>query len=189
MHDTGQPTAFASIADHAAKRHYTPDTMRRKTAATLHLTCGLPGAGKTTLARRLEHALPALRLTTDEWLTSLFGEDISFEESERYRARLEASLLGLAIRTVELGQDVVLDFGVWSRAEREEFRHRAAEVGARSELHYIEVPLAELLARLERRNADPATPVAFRITEDQMRLWQTWFETPAADELQPREPA
>lgn len=30
---------------------------------TLHLLVGLPGSGKTTLARRLEQDLPALRLT------------------------------------------------------------------------------------------------------------------------------
>ena len=33
---------------------------------TLHLTVGLPGVGKTTLARELEQASGALRLTPDE---------------------------------------------------------------------------------------------------------------------------
>ena len=34
--------------------------------ATLHLMVGLPCSGKTTLAQKLEHELPALRLTLDE---------------------------------------------------------------------------------------------------------------------------
>ncbi|MDA0233194.1 MAG: AAA family ATPase [Chloroflexi bacterium] len=33
---------------------------------TLHLVCGLTGAGKTTLARQLEPDLPALRLAADD---------------------------------------------------------------------------------------------------------------------------
>jgi len=34
--------------------------------AALHLLVRLPCAGKTTLAQKLEHELPALRLTLDE---------------------------------------------------------------------------------------------------------------------------
>ncbi|WP_302061230.1 AAA family ATPase [Streptomyces sp. A3M-1-3] len=34
--------------------------------STLFITCGLPGSGKTTLARRLEQEQSALRLTAAE---------------------------------------------------------------------------------------------------------------------------
>ncbi|WP_462236286.1 P-loop nucleotide/nucleoside kinase family protein, partial [Nostocoides australiense] len=39
----------------------------------LHLTTGLPGTGKTTLAREIEARDNALRLTPDEWMNPLFG--------------------------------------------------------------------------------------------------------------------
>lgn len=157
-----------------------------KRIPTLHLTCGLPCSGKTTLAREIERELPALRLTTDEWLIELLESDPSIHPSDTIRDRLEALLLDLAIRALELGVDVVLDFGVWSRREREDFRARAATVGARSELHYLNVPLEELIARVATRNASlPAG--TYRIEEDQMRLWWTWFEAPAGDELPHRE--
>jgi len=39
--------------------------------ATLFITCGLQGAGKTTLAMRLEQEQSALRLTADQWLREL----------------------------------------------------------------------------------------------------------------------
>ncbi len=39
--------------------------------ARLILTCGLPGAGKTTLARQLAADRSALRLTKDEWMWAL----------------------------------------------------------------------------------------------------------------------
>lgn len=37
----------------------------------LILTCGLPGAGKTTLARQVAADRSALRLTKDDWLWAL----------------------------------------------------------------------------------------------------------------------
>ena len=40
-------------------------------APRLILTCGLPGAGKTTLANRLAEERGAVRLTKDEWLWDL----------------------------------------------------------------------------------------------------------------------
>lgn len=41
---------------------------------TLHLICGLPGSGKTTLAKQLEHDPPALRLAPDEWMARIVGD-------------------------------------------------------------------------------------------------------------------
>jgi len=48
---------------------------------TPHLICGLPGPGKTTLARQLERHLPALRLTPDEWMARIVGE--GYDEAKR----------------------------------------------------------------------------------------------------------
>ena len=156
-----------------------------RTIATLHLTCGLPCAGKTTLAREIE-ARGALRLTTDEWIMRLHGDDPATARDETIRSGVEAALLELAVRVLSLGADVVLDFGVWSRVEREEMRGRAAAVGARSELHFVDAPLDALIARVVVRNAD-LPPGTFAIDESEMRLWATWLERPSEDELLPRE--
>ena len=40
---------------------------------TLHLTVGLPGVGKTTLARKIAHEDKAVRFSPDEWMIPLFG--------------------------------------------------------------------------------------------------------------------
>jgi Predicted kinase len=86
-----------------------------------------------------------------------------------------------------LGIDVILDFGFWTRAEREEFRRRAARLGAGSELHFTEATEEELLGRLARRNAQlPAG--TFWIDEARLRSWIEVFEPPCGDELRPRIP-
>jgi predicted kinase len=155
--------------------------------ATLHLLCGLPCAGKTTLARQLEQEHSALRLTPDEWIVRLFGADLSEEALDAARDPVEAALWDVAARVLVLGVNVVLDFGVWSRGEREEFRERAAHLGARSELHFLDVPEEVLLSRLAARNAQ-RPPGTFWIDEARLRLWYRWFEPPGREELCPREP-
>src|SRR5215211_6653017 len=41
----------------------------------VYLLCGFIGAGKTTFARKLEERTGAVRITKDEWLISLIGND------------------------------------------------------------------------------------------------------------------
>ncbi len=150
--------------------------------ATLHLLVGLPCSGKTTLALALEKDLPALRLTTDEWHLRLFGQDAEDPAHDARHRALEALLWQVASRALELGNDVILDFGFWAREEREDYRSRAKELGASSELHFLDAAPEELLLRLKARN-ESLSERAFIIPEDMMRPWISRFEKPAPDEL------
>jgi len=141
--------------------------------ATLHVVVGLPGAGKTTLARRLETSLPALRLTPDEWMVPLFGQP------ETKRDDVEGLLIGIALRSLTLGIDVVVDFGVWSRDERTCLRHLAGDVSASTQLHYLPVEPDDQWQRLSQRD----DALSFRIDRKDMDLYATLFEPPSAEEL------
>jgi predicted kinase len=154
--------------------------------ATLHLMVGLPCSGKTTLARKLEHEYSALRLTPDEWQLRLFGQDAEDPEHNVRHALIEALLWEVASRALVLGTNVILDFGFWAREEREDYRSRAKELGASSEVHFLDVSEEELLRRLARRNAQRA-PMAFRIPEEMMQPWVALFQKPTLDELERRE--
>jgi hypothetical protein len=157
---------------------------------TLYLLCGLPGSGKTTLAKRLEREAPALRLTPDEWMTPLYGADICEPETlERWNDahdRVEKIQWQIAERALSLGVNVVLDFGVWAREEREDFRARAAALGARSELLFLDEPLEVLKERVKARNRIPEQ-CAYPIGEADLERWWTVFQRPSPDELPPRE--
>jgi len=153
--------------------------------ATLHLMCGLPGSGKTTLAERIERESNALRLSPDEWIVRLYGSQLTPPTLDWCRDPVEALQWSVAERVLTLGANVVLDFGFWSRAEREDFRARAAALGASTELHFLDVPRAVLSQRLAARNAQ-LPPYAFPITEAQLNAWWSVFEPPTPDELLPR---
>jgi predicted kinase len=154
--------------------------------ATLHLIVGLPCSGKTTLAQKLEHEQSALRLTPDEWHVRLFGQDAEEPEHDARHNLIEAMLWKIAGRALELGTNVILDFGFWAREEREDYRSRAKRLGASSEVHFLDVPEGELLRRLEVRNSQPSQD-SFHIPEESMKPWIVFFQRPTPDELERRE--
>ena len=154
--------------------------------ATLHLMVGLPCSGKTTLAQRLESEKAALRLTPDEWQVPLFGQDAEEPEHDARHSLIEAQLWNIASRALELGTNVILDYGLWAREEREDYRSRAKQLGASSEVHYLDVPEDELLRRLEQRNSRPSQE-SFIIAVEAMKPWIAFFQKPTLDELERRE--
>jgi predicted kinase len=154
--------------------------------ATLHLIVGLPCSGKTTLAKKLEHELSALRLTPDEWQVGLFGQDAEEPEHDARHSSIETMLWNIASRALELGTNVILDFGFWAREEREDYRLRAKRLGASSEVHFLDVPEEELLRRLAVRNSQPLQK-SFHISEESIKPWIEFFQKPTPEELERRE--
>lgn len=150
---------------------------------TLFLTVGLPSTGKTTLARRLEAERGALRLTKDEWVKALYGQ----ENPAAAQAVIEGRLVDVALRGLELGIDVVVDFGLWSRDERSALRQAAADRGAHVELLFLELDPTEQRERVRRRQADsPGT--TWPMSERELAEWAADFEPPTPGELDGSEP-
>lgn len=104
---------------------------------------GLPGSGKTTLALELAASMPAARMCPDDWMMAS-GIDLWDEEA---RARIEQLQLELALKLLHGGQNVVIEWGVWAREERDALREAARAVGALVELHYVTAPIDELWRR------------------------------------------
>ena len=150
--------------------------------ATLFLICGLPGSGKTTLAKQLEQTRNALRLCPDEWITQILADPNDIVELDRLRDPVEFLQWDVAKRTLVLGVNVILENGFWSRRERDYFRIEAESLGADVELHYLDVDLDELWRRISKRNAD-LPPDTFHVSKENLEEWARSFESPTEDEL------
>lgn len=152
--------------------------MDRVTKARLILTCGLPGAGKTTLARQIAADRGAVRLTKDEWMWALGSSPWDAPTQDK----VESQLWHLAQEILRLGLSAVLDFGLWTRVERDDMRAAARRLGVAVELHFLEAPTAELWHRIEARNADPPWDRE-PISRPHLEEWTTFFQPPDAAEL------
>lgn len=84
-----------------------------------YLLFGYLGAGKTTLAKRLERDKRAVRFTPDDWMARLFGEDPPADIFQDRAAAIQDLMQPLWRQCLIAGADVVLDHGFWRRHERD----------------------------------------------------------------------
>jgi len=139
----------------------------------LILVCGLPGSGKTTLSRELEHRLGAIRLCPDDWLEAL---GFSLHRADM-RDKIEALQWKLAQDLLAQGNRVIIEWGTWARSERDKLRLGARALGAAVELHYLDATEDLLFERLRQRDRERPP-----IEREDLSRWREIFQAPAADE-------
>lgn len=148
---------------------------------TLHLTIGLPCSGKTTRAKQLAAEHNAIRFTPDEWHLRLFGDDVGDPVHDLRHTTIEHIMWDVGSRALQCGVNVVIDFGLWSLEERDEFRARAKALGCDCVLHVCDVPEDELYRRLHARNA-AAPKGVFVIPDSEMSKYIAVYQPPERDE-------
>jgi hypothetical protein len=131
--------------------------MMAQQAPLAFLLHGYLGVGKTTLARRLEAEHAAIRFTHDEWMRALYGKDPPEAFFADYAGRVSGLIEVTWTRCLELGLNVVLDFGFWSRSERDRTRALVARHGGECRLYRLTCPDEIARRRIEARNEDVDT--------------------------------
>jgi predicted kinase len=145
--------------------------------ASLFMLMGVPGSGKTMLAKRLESERPALLLSSDDWMSKLVGDG---HDLDRRRA-VHAVQLDLAESVLRLGSDVILESGFFHRAERDNARERAMAAGAEAHLIFLDPPTQECADGLEVRHGE-LPPETTQVSRQDRELCASRLERPEPDE-------
>lgn len=157
----------------------------RPRPARLVLMAGLQGSRKTKVARALE-AVGFVRFSPDERVFEVHGHyGRDFPRGE-YRVREQPILEEIATevrQALDSGQDVVVDHGFWTVAERKLWRAIGEETGAAVTLVYLPGTHEERWERIKERNQQTYDdPNAMWFSEDDLRRHAARFEAPAQDE-------
>lgn len=147
--------------------------------ARLLIMCGLPFAGKSTLARALAAHLGAVHLETDTINTErglgVNGAAITACEwaatyREAYR-RLEGLL--------SAGNTVVYDAVNYRRVQRDQLQRIAQRCGVATQVIFVTTPAERARQRLEGNRVEV---VRFDVRDDDFAEVASRFEPPTADE-------
>jgi predicted kinase len=152
-----------------------------KPRPTVHVICGFIGSGKTTFAKKLEQQTGAVRITKDEWLIRLIGNDPTIDGFAEYDHKICGLSRELAFYLVEKGVDVIIDEGFWARDERAEIRKQIVSLGAEHVLYYLDTPLETIRERVSRRNVSP-TEDSFMISRELLDGYLSDWQPPDEDE-------
>ena len=151
--------------------------------AKVIMTCGRICCGKSTYARKLQENRNAVVLSIDDITLTLFPEGAG-EMHDTYALRAEQYLCSLSLQILRTGTDVILDWGLWTKAQRERLRAFYTEHGAEHEIHYLRLSPEEWERRIRKRNAEQnkEEPQSYYVDEGLLRKAESLFEEPSADE-------
>jgi predicted kinase len=146
---------------------------------------GMPGAGKTTLARALVTA-GYKRLCPDEEMFRRYGRYGYDFPRGQFLVRERPVLDDLAVelgKVLARGDSAVFDHGLWTPADRAEWRSIATAAGAIPVLVYLPVPHDVLWSRIKVRNHHVHTdPNSIEFSEEDLRRFAGRFHPPGGDE-------
>ena len=151
--------------------------------AKVIMTCGKICCGKSTYARRLQAAGNAVILSIDGITLELFPDGAG-EMHDVYARRAEQYLLSLSLQILKTGADVILDWGLWTRTQRDRLRGFWTEHGAEYEIHYLRIGREKWERRIRARNEKQAEGCsAYFVDEGLQRKAEYLFEEPAEEEV------
>ena len=152
--------------------------------AKVILICGKICSGKSTYAEQLRIQNNAVLLSTDEITLALFGQHCG-DKHDDYVERTQNYLFNKSLELIEVGVNVILDWGFWLKEERDYAREFYNSRNIECEFHYIDISEETWKARLKKRNnaiIDGETN-AYYIDDNLAEKFAAIFEVPNEDEI------
>lgn len=153
-----------------------------KQFGTLYFFCGKMGAGKSTKSKQLAIEKQAVLLSEDEWLSTLYPNQIStFEDYLKFSAQLKPMVKKLVQNILSVGTNVVMDFPGNTQKQRKWFLDIVLEINANHQLIFLNLNNEQCLRQIAQRRKEQPERAAFD-TEETFFYVTKFFEAPKAFE-------
>ena len=139
---------------------------------------GKMGAGKSTKSRQVSQDRNAVLISEDEWLTTLYPNQItSFDDYLYYSSKLKPLIKAHVINILRAGTDVVMDFPANTVSQRKWFKELIYEADAPNELIYLNISNEMCLKQIEKRRIECPERAAYD-TESMFNEVTKYFQEP-----------
>ena len=151
--------------------------------AKVILLCGKIASGKSHYAETLCKRESAVLLSVDEMVLSILGSDLG-EKHDEITERVQAYLFKKSVEIVQMGSNVLLDWGFWTRERRSSARAFYEKRGIACELHYIDVPDVVWRRNIDKRNRAvlAGETCAYFMDDGLLKKLESLFEAPSKEE-------
>ena len=133
-----------------------------KQPGTLYFLCGKMGAGKSTKAKQVALDKQAVLLSEDEWLSTLYPDQIAtFEDYLKYSTQIKPLVRKHVQHLLSVGTDVVMDFPANTQKLRRWFLDMVSEIHADHRLIYLDMSNEQCLRQIAQRRVENPERAAF----------------------------
>lgn len=132
----------------------------------LHVLCGIPGSGKTTLSKQLTEAQNAVLYCYDK---------IPYAHYPRKQEAVRNRMYSQIADNLANGKNVVCDHLHITKTERHNVLAAVSHVACRKVLHVMQTPLCVCIERVRNRER-------FNVPEDAIEICARAYEDPSLDE-------
>jgi len=113
--------------------------------------CGKICSGKTYYANQIKQKENAVILSCDELTKELFYNNLG-DKHDKMVIKIQNYLMKKSVELVNVGCNVILDWGFWSKKDREKTTLYYEEKDIKIEWHYIDVNLETWNEHIKERN-------------------------------------
>ncbi|HBL83546.1 MAG: hypothetical protein A2Y17_00400 [Clostridiales bacterium GWF2_38_85] len=152
--------------------------------AKVILICGKICSGKTRYAKSLSKMNSAVILSSDEITLVLFGSN-GGQEHGCVVDKLQNYLYQKSLEIVDVGINVILDWGFWTQKERQKAITFFAKHNINFEWHYIDSSDEVLRVNLNERNREieEGRTLSYYFPDELISRFWDMFEVPSKDEM------
>ena len=147
--------------------------------------CGKICSGKTYYCGSLKEKESAVVLSCDELTKELFNNDLS-EKHDEMTSKIRNYFMRKSVELVNVGCNVILDWGFWSRADRNAITGFYRIQGIECEWHYIDVDDRTWQKNIDERNrriTEGKGGSDYYLDEGLMEKLLSRWEAPHEDEI------